>query len=82
MPKKSKEQLIRVFLKPSESDAHGDKQKCQDLWEAFQEWFKEKLQKVPLSYKLFRTVYLVFQYWELFSFVVTFEVNGESSKRY
>lgn len=53
MPKTSEEQLIRVFLKPSESDADGDIKKCQNLWEAFQEWSKEKLQKVPLSYTLF-----------------------------
>lgn len=59
MPKTSEEQLIRIFLKPSESDADGDIKKCQNLSEAFEEWSKEKLQKVPLSYTLFRTVYLV-----------------------
>lgn len=50
MPKKCDEQIIRVFLKPSNSDGDDDTKTCKALRLASREWFEKNLKKVLAEY--------------------------------
>ncbi|XP_025116187.1 deoxynucleoside triphosphate triphosphohydrolase SAMHD1-like [Pomacea canaliculata] len=52
VPKNCEEQIVRVFLKPSESDAQGDKEKCEKLGTAFRAWFRETIPEEPSTQKV------------------------------
>lgn len=49
VPKNCEEQIVRVFLKPSESDSQGDNQKCEKLRTAFHAWFRETIPEVSFA---------------------------------